>query len=107
MHEAGVTGAPACPRGLRHGFAVGTLQAGIPINLAQRWLGHARMSTKAIYAGACGTADQAFAARFRRARLCAQQARQSVPLQPTAPHKKSERDESWKLYVNAEVEAEA
>lgn len=35
------------------------------------------------------------------------QAHQSAALLPTAPHKKSKRDERWKLYVNAEVEAEA
>ena len=27
MLEAGIVGRPACPRGLRHGFGVGTLQA--------------------------------------------------------------------------------
>ncbi len=33
-------------------------------------------------------------------------ARQSVFLLPTAPHEPSRRDKDWKLYVNAEVEAE-
>jgi len=33
-------------------------------------------------------------------------ARQSVPLLPTAPHEPSQRDKDWKLYVNADVEAE-
>jgi integrase/recombinase XerD len=57
-------GRPACPRRLRHGFGVGTLQAGVPLNLLQRWLGHARISTSAIYADASGPEEQAFAARF-------------------------------------------
>lgn len=50
MMVAQVTGIAACPRGLRHGFGVGTLQAGVPINLTQRWMGHSRLSTTAIYA---------------------------------------------------------
>jgi integrase len=42
MQRAGVEGCRACPKGLRHGFGVGALQAGVPLNLVQRWLGHAR-----------------------------------------------------------------
>ena len=64
MLASGVWGSPACPRGLRHAFAVGALQAGVPLNLVQRWLGHARIDTTAIYAGACGPEERAFAARF-------------------------------------------
>ena len=64
MYEAGVVGRQACPRGLRHAFGVGVLQAGVPLNLAQRWLGHARLSTTAIYADACGPDEVALAARF-------------------------------------------
>ena len=64
MLEAGIVGRPACPRGLRHGFGVGTLQAGVPLNLVQRWIGHARMSSTAIYTDACGPDEAAFAARF-------------------------------------------
>jgi integrase/recombinase XerD len=64
MRFALIVGRPACPRGLRHGFGVGTLQAGVPLNLLQRWLGHARISTTAIYADASGPEEQEFAARF-------------------------------------------
>jgi integrase len=64
MIQAKVTGPQACPRGFRHGFGVGTLQAGVPLNLVQRWLGHAQISTTAIYADACGPEEVAFAARF-------------------------------------------
>ena len=64
MHRSGIVGQQACPRGLRHGFGVGALQAGVPLNLVQRWLGHARISTTAIYANACGPEEQAFAGRF-------------------------------------------
>jgi len=64
MQRGGVTGRPACPRGFRHGFGVGTLQSGVPINLVQRWLGHAKISTTAIYAGACGPEEREIAGRF-------------------------------------------
>ena len=64
MLEAGIVGRPACPRGLRHGFGVGTLQASVPLNMVQKWMGHARMSTTAIYADASGDEEAALAARF-------------------------------------------
>ena len=63
-----IIGRAACPRGLRHSFGVGTLQAGVPLNLVQRWLGHARISTTAIYTAACGPEEIAFAARFWESR---------------------------------------
>jgi len=66
MRAAGVAGRPASPRGLRHAFGVGTLQAGVPINLVQRWLGHANMSTTAIYADATGPEEVTFASRYWR-----------------------------------------
>lgn len=66
MCRAGVVGPHATPRGLRHAFGVGTLQSGAPLNLTQRWLGHARLSTTAIYADVSGAEEMAFAARFWR-----------------------------------------
>lgn len=64
MHRSRVEGRQACPRGLRHAFGIGALQAGVPLNLAQRWLGHSRIATTAIYAAACGPEELAFAGRF-------------------------------------------
>lgn len=66
MRRSSVRGRQACPRGLRHAFGVGTLQAGVPLNLAQRWLGHARISTTAIYAAASGPEELFFVRRFWR-----------------------------------------
>jgi site-specific recombinase XerD len=66
MFSAGISGRHACPRGLRHAFGVGSLRAGVPLNLVQRFLGHARISTTAIYAAACGPDEVAFAAKFWR-----------------------------------------
>jgi integrase len=64
MLRSGVEGRQACPRGLRHAFGVGSLQSGVPLNLVQRWLGHARISTTAIYADASGPEEKALAERF-------------------------------------------
>lgn len=66
MMEAGIVGRAACPRGLRHAFGVGTLQARVPLNLVQRWMGHARMTTTAIYADVSGDEEVDFAAMFWR-----------------------------------------
>ena len=67
MNAAHIAGRQACPRGLRHAFGVGTLQAGVPINLTQMWLGHASVATTAIYAAACGPEEIAFAKLFWQA----------------------------------------
>jgi len=49
MQAAGIKPGPhATPKGFRHGFGVAAVQAGIPHNLAQRWLGHAQLSTTAM-----------------------------------------------------------
>lgn len=64
MEIAGVSGRGACARGLRHSFGVGTLQAGVPITLLQRWLGHARLSTTEIYTNVIGPEELSFASQF-------------------------------------------
>jgi integrase len=61
MRLADLRGVCATPRGMRHGFAVAALQAGVPLTLLQRWLGHARLSTTAIYAAASGPEERQFA----------------------------------------------
>lgn len=61
MRCAGIHGPQACPRGLRHGFAVAALQSGVPVMLLQRWLGHARLSTTAIYAAVSGPEERSLA----------------------------------------------
>jgi integrase len=64
MRAAGVKGPQATPKGLRHGFGVAAIQAGIPLNLLQRWLGHAQLTTTAIYANAVGPEERNIAARM-------------------------------------------
>jgi integrase/recombinase XerD len=64
MSRAGVVGPQASPKALRHGFAVGALDAKVPLPLVQKWLGHSRLSTTAIYANAVGDEERAMASRY-------------------------------------------
>jgi site-specific recombinase XerD len=64
MSIARLHGRAACPKAFRHGFGTGIVQAGIPITLLQRWLGHARLSTTAIYTQVSGPEDFALAERY-------------------------------------------
>ena len=57
LNRAGLKGPQASPKGLRHGFGVQAVSAGIPLNLVQKWLGHAQLSTTAIYADAVGAEE--------------------------------------------------
>jgi integrase len=66
MAAAGLDGPHASPKGLRHGFGVAAVSAGIPLNLIQKWLGHAQLSTTAIYANAVNTEEQDIAQRMWR-----------------------------------------
>lgn len=64
MTLAEISGAPASPKGLRHALGVGALQAGVPINLVKKWLGHSRLETTEVYADAVGEEEQAIARKF-------------------------------------------
>jgi integrase/recombinase XerD len=64
LREANIVGPLASPKGLRHAFGVDALQAGVPINLVKKWLGHARLETTEVYTNAVGDEEQAIAARF-------------------------------------------
>ena len=52
------------PKAFRHGFGVCAVTAGIPLNLVQRWLGHAQLTTTAIYADAVGAEEKKIAQRM-------------------------------------------
>jgi integrase len=65
MREAGVAfGVHATPKGLRHGFGVHAVNSGVPLNLIQRWLGHASMKTTAIYLQVVGREEREIAGRM-------------------------------------------
>lgn len=64
MLLANVCGKQAMPKGLRHAFAVGTLQSAVPVTIVKNWLGHARLETTEIYLNAVGEEERLIAARF-------------------------------------------
>jgi integrase len=64
LDAAGIEGPQSSPKGLRHGFGVQAVSSGVPLNLVQRWLGHAQLSTTAIYADAVGAEERGLMARM-------------------------------------------
>ena len=65
MIEAAIPDAPhRSPKGLRHSFGINATVNGIPLHMLQKWMGHAQLSTTAIYADAVGKEEQDIAARM-------------------------------------------
>ncbi|WP_424934451.1 tyrosine-type recombinase/integrase [Amaricoccus macauensis] len=65
MIEAGIPDAPhRSPKGLRHGFGVNAVVRGVPLHMLSKWMGHAQLSTTAIYADAIGQEEQDIAVRM-------------------------------------------
>jgi integrase len=63
MARAGIVGIHACPKALRHAFAIAAVRC-VPVTLVKKWLGHARLSTTEIYLDVCGEDEIEFAARL-------------------------------------------
>jgi integrase/recombinase XerD len=59
-----IAGPMACPKGLRHAFGIRAAGHSIPTNLIQRWMGHASLTTTAIYLDAVGLEERQFASRM-------------------------------------------
>ena len=64
MTQAGIDGGMASPKGLRHGFAIACIAKSIPLPTIQKWMGHARMETTAIYLGVTGDEERELAKRL-------------------------------------------
>lgn len=64
MHAAGLEGAYASPKGLRHGFGVACVGKNISLRMIQKWLGHSKIQTTMIYLQAVGEEERALAARL-------------------------------------------
>ncbi len=65
MVEAGLPDAPhRSPKGLRHGFGINATVNGVPLHMVRKWMGHAQLSTTAIYADAVGKEEQDIAAKM-------------------------------------------
>jgi len=69
MMTAQITGAKACSRGLRHGFAVHAVTRA-PLTLVQRWLGHASLRTTAIYLQVSGIEEREWSERVWQEAIC-------------------------------------
>jgi integrase len=63
MRKANIPAYVCKPKALRHALGVEAGQQGVPLNITQRWLGHARIETTAIYAGAIGQEERNLARR--------------------------------------------
>lgn len=66
MAVAGVQGAAAMPKGLRHSFGVNAFSVDVPPHLVQRWLGHASLKTTGIYGDVVGQEERRIARRMWR-----------------------------------------
>ncbi|MGI9451779.1 MAG: tyrosine-type recombinase/integrase [Geminicoccaceae bacterium] len=49
------------PKGLRHAYGINAIGKGVPLNILQKWLGHAQLTTTAIYANASGKEESELA----------------------------------------------
>jgi integrase len=63
MRAAQIKGSMASPKGLRHGFAVACLARNVPLPVVQKWLGHAKLETTAIYLQVLGNEERKLAKR--------------------------------------------
>ncbi len=63
MHIAKVSASLAMPKAARHAFGVGAVQSSVTLNVVQRWMGHARIETTAIYTNVIGDEERELAAR--------------------------------------------
>jgi hypothetical protein len=85
MQAAGISGAHASPKGLRHAFGVCAIQSNIPLNLIQRWLGHADIKTTTIYTDAMGPEEREFASRMWVAEMGRSLKRTRRTISPSQP----------------------
>lgn len=65
MDSAGIEDGPyKSPKALRHGFGINAILCGVPVTKLQRWMGHAKLETTAIYVDAVGAEERDIAARM-------------------------------------------
>ncbi len=65
MKDAGIpVGKHMSPKGLRHAFGVNAVVKGVQLNMIMKWMGHADISTTAIYADAIGKEEAEIAKKM-------------------------------------------
>ncbi len=65
-NQAEIFGTQACPKGLRHSYGIHAVRSGVQLHMLQKWMGHADISTTAIYANAVGKEELEIADRMWR-----------------------------------------
>jgi integrase/recombinase XerD len=63
MRKANISKHLCKPKALRHAFAAEAVLSGVPLNMLQRWMGHARLETTAFYANVYGEEKRSLARR--------------------------------------------
>ena len=58
MKLANIEGVHACPKDLRHSFAIHCLEKNIPLNMVSKWMGHSSLEVTTIYANALGKEER-------------------------------------------------
>ena len=64
MTNTGIAGPQACPKGLRHAYGIAAVSAGVPLPTIAAALGHASITTTAIYTTTAGLEAREFLARM-------------------------------------------
>lgn len=65
MIDAGILeGKHRSPKGLRHAFGVNAVVKGVQLNMIMKWMGHADITTTAIYADAVGKEEAEIARKM-------------------------------------------
>jgi|SRR5665213_391990 len=61
MLSANIRASLAMPKSARHAFGADAVQNSVALNMVQRWMGHARIETTAIYTDVIGKEERALA----------------------------------------------
>jgi integrase/recombinase XerD len=64
LDAAEIRGLCASPKGVRHAFGIKAVTSEVPLPMIQKWLGHSRLATTAIYTNAIGPEEQEIARRM-------------------------------------------
>ena len=64
MIDAKIAGRQASPKGLRHGYGIAWIMAGLPVFTLSKFIGHARLETTMIYAMVSGPEERRLAERL-------------------------------------------
>lgn len=64
MSAADLHGVKATPKGLRHAYAIACISVNVPLPKLQKWMGHSKLKTTAIYLDYVGDEDRQLARKL-------------------------------------------